>query len=38
VQGDRAAAKQRFEEAVGICPKSFIAYTGAQTEVRRLGP
>ncbi|MDB5516984.1 MAG: hypothetical protein JWQ17_3742, partial [Tardiphaga sp.] len=37
VQGDRAAARQRLEEAVAICPKSFIEYTGAQAELRRLG-
>ena len=38
LQGDRAAAKHRFEEAVGSCPKAFIEYTGAQAELRRLGP
>jgi hypothetical protein len=38
LQGERALAKQRFEEAVGNCPKSFIEYTGAQAELRRLGP
>jgi hypothetical protein len=38
LQGDRAAARQRFEEAVGICPKAFIEYTAAQAELRRLGP
>jgi rhomboid protease GluP len=38
LQGDSAAAKQRFEEAVGSCPKSFVEYTGAQAELRRLGP
>jgi lipoprotein NlpI len=36
-QGDRLAAKPRFEEAVGTCPKWFIEYTGAQAELRRLG-
>jgi hypothetical protein len=30
LQGDRAV--------VGTCPKSFIEYTGAQAELRRLGP
>jgi lipoprotein NlpI len=38
LQGDRAAARQRFEEALGSCPKAFIEYTGAQAELRRLGP
>jgi tetratricopeptide (TPR) repeat protein len=38
LQGDRALAKQRFEEAVGNCPKSFIEYTGVQAELRRLEP
>jgi tetratricopeptide (TPR) repeat protein len=38
LQGDRAAARQRFEEAAGSCPKLFIEYTGAQAELRRLGP
>ena len=38
LQGDRAAARQRFEEAVGICLKAFIEYTAAQAELRRLGP
>jgi lipoprotein NlpI len=38
LQGDRAAARQRFEEAVGICPKSLVEYTVAQAELRRLGP
>jgi tetratricopeptide (TPR) repeat protein len=38
LQGDHAAAKQRFEEALGSCPKAFIEYTGAQAELRRLGP
>jgi lipoprotein NlpI len=38
LQGDRAAARQRLEEAVGICPKAFIEYTAAQAELRRLGP
>jgi tetratricopeptide (TPR) repeat protein len=38
LQGDRAAARQCFEEAVGICPKAFIEYTGSQAELRRLGP
>jgi tetratricopeptide (TPR) repeat protein len=38
LQGDRALARQRFEEAIGNCPKSFIEYTGAQAELRRLGP
>jgi tetratricopeptide (TPR) repeat protein len=38
VQGDRTNARQRFEEAASICPKSFIEYTGAQAELRRLGP
>jgi tetratricopeptide (TPR) repeat protein len=37
VQGDRITARQRFEEAVGICPKSFIEYTGAQAELKRIG-
>ena len=38
LRGDRAAARRRFEEAVGSCPKAFIEYTGAQAELRRLGP
>jgi tetratricopeptide (TPR) repeat protein len=38
VQGDRAAARQRLEEAVAICPKSFIEYTGAHTELNRIAP
>ena len=38
LQGDRTAARQRFEEAVGICPKAFIEYTAAQAELRRLAP
>jgi tetratricopeptide (TPR) repeat protein len=38
LQGDRTAAKQRFEEAVGSCPRAFIEHTGAQAEMRRLGP
>jgi tetratricopeptide (TPR) repeat protein len=38
LQGDRVAARQRFEEALGSCPKAFIEYTGAQAELRRLGP
>jgi hypothetical protein len=36
LQGDRAAARQRFEEAVGIRPKSFTEHTGVQAELRRL--
>jgi lipoprotein NlpI len=38
LQGDRAAAKQRFEEVVGSCPNAFVEYTGAQAELRRLEP
>ena len=38
IKGDRAAARQRFEEAVGTCPKTFIEYHAAQGELRRLGP
>ena len=38
IKGDRAAARQHFAEAVGICPKSFIEYNAAQGELRRLGP
>jgi hypothetical protein len=34
LQGDRAAARRRFEEAVGICPKSLVEYTAAQAEPR----
>jgi tetratricopeptide (TPR) repeat protein len=37
VQGNRAAARERLEEAAAICPKTFIEYTGAQVELRRLG-
>jgi lipoprotein NlpI len=37
LQDDSASARQRFEEAVGGCPKSFIEYTGAQAELRRMG-
>jgi len=36
LQGDCAAARQRFEEAVGIRPKSFTEHTGVQAELRRL--
>jgi len=37
LQGDRAAAIRRFEEAVGIRPKSLVEYIAAQAELRRLG-
>jgi tetratricopeptide (TPR) repeat protein len=38
LQGDRAAAKQHFVEAVASCPRAFIEYTGAEAELLRLGP
>jgi tetratricopeptide (TPR) repeat protein len=38
LKGDRAAARPHIEEAAGSCPKTFIEYTAAQAEVRRLGP
>ena len=35
-QGNRDAAKRYLEEAAGICPKTFIEYTGAKAELQRL--
>lgn len=38
LRGDQATAAPTLKAAADTCPKTFIEYTGAQAELKRLGP